>query len=576
MCTTSPTGKFVTFMKLLHRWSNCTSHKIRILQLIFKATMVQTSAAFKNWLKSSANMKLSSDAAVNRILHEGITNFGSLSDFDKKSIQYLPGICKNSIPQVAADRANNVAAEGAVNGANISSISVRRLITAVHAAEYYNSIDREMNPQNMHYENVLSNFKIEWESYSSLRTEDEPKVPKVNDKDHDRRIIRWSPIFTDCMASTYGARGPLSYVLRTASNVPAEVDDPLNASSYFGASGCLLDELEARLPHVGPIYKNDNATVYMKIEEAVRGTSVETTIKSFSRRKDGRGAFLALIANHAGETKYRSISKKRFNLLQNIKWNGRAYPLESHVSNHRQAHDDLNECSKHIQCAVPGPEQRVEYLIDSITCVDNTLQAAIGLVRANTNNMRSEFELAASSLIEVDPYRKSSRHASRTANVSSIDFGAGRGSTGVDLRWHSREAFIKLPKEHKDELSEWLRTDEGKKVKKEALSNKSNRDRKGNKRTGDDNSGGNWKKKFKKALKNDKGLKSIMSMMATEETNNQAFISALAASQLPPAPAAAAPPAPPAVAQDGAVISSVTNAFPATNLKLQSILKKKK
>ena len=99
----------------------------------------------------------------------------------------------------------------------------------------------------------------------------------------------------------------------------------------------------------------------------------------------------ALVANHAGDTKYRAISKKRMNLLQNIKWNDRSYPLVSHVSNHRQAVDDLNECSDHITVTVPDPVQRVEYLIDSITCSDNTLQATIGLIRLNTNNMRQDF-----------------------------------------------------------------------------------------------------------------------------------------------------------------------------------------
>ena len=57
----------------------------------------------------------------------------------------------------------------------------------------------------------------------------------------------------------------------------------------------------------------------MKVEKATRGTSVESTVKAFSRRKDGRGAFLALVANHAGDTKYRAILKKHTNLLQNIK-----------------------------------------------------------------------------------------------------------------------------------------------------------------------------------------------------------------------------------------------------------------
>ena len=189
--------------------------------------------------------------------------------------------------------------------------------------------------------------------------------------------------------------------------MPVEASDPLENNAYYGQSGSLHDELVARLSHTGAIYKNDNTSVYTKIEKAVRGTSIESTVQAFSRNKNGRAAFQALIANHAGDTKYRAIAKKRMNLLQNIKWNGRSYPLESHVSNHRQALDDMNECSTHITVAVPDPAQRVEYLIDSINCTDNTLQATIGLVRANTNDMRQDFEAAASALIELDPYRRS-------------------------------------------------------------------------------------------------------------------------------------------------------------------------
>ena len=423
--------------------------------------MAVTTQTFKAWLKSANNIKLSSDAAVLRVTHEGITNFVSLSDFDKTSIENLPRVCKNSIPAIEADPSNSISAETYVAGANVSLISVRRLITAVNAAKYYGSIARVMNPQNMAYSSVLAEFKIEYEAYLSIKDDDDAKVPKVNDKDNDRKIIRWSPIFKDCLSSSFGPRGPLIYVLREDPEVPDEVTDPLLPGFYYGESGSLIAELEARLSHSGSIFKNDNATVYMKIEEATRGTSVESTIKSFSRSKDGRGAFQALMSNHAGEVKHRSISKKRLNLLQNINWNGRAYALESHVSNHRQAHDDLLECSAHIQCAVPGPEQKVEYLIDSIACTDSTLQAAIGLIRANTNNMREDFEAAASSLIEVDPYRRTSRGSGRNADVSSIDFKAGRGSSGVDLRWHPKDEYFKLSQEQKNELASWLNSPEG-------------------------------------------------------------------------------------------------------------------
>ena len=60
----------------------------------------------------------------------------------------------------------------------------------------------------------------------------------------------------------------------------------------------------------------------MMVAKVVAGTSVESTIKLFSQRKYGQAAFLDLIANHAGDMKYRAFLKSRNNLLQNIKCNG--------------------------------------------------------------------------------------------------------------------------------------------------------------------------------------------------------------------------------------------------------------
>ena len=80
--------------------------------------------------------------------------------------------------------------------------------------------------------------------------------------------------------------------------------------------------------------------------------------------------------------------RKRINLLKNIKWNGRTYPLETHITNHRQAFDDIRECSKHITVPVTDQSQIFEYLIDSLACGNNMLQAAIGLVLSNINEMR--------------------------------------------------------------------------------------------------------------------------------------------------------------------------------------------
>ena len=140
-------------------------------------------------------------------------------------------------------------------------------------------------------------------------------------------------------------------------------------------------------------------------------------------------------------------------MLQTIKLTGNSYALETHVSNHRQAYDDLRECSTHITVPVPSDTQRVEYLIGRITSKDSTIQASIGLVRANTNNMRNDVEGAANIPIEIDPYCRSTSTNTRDANVSAIDFSYGRGNTGVDLRFHPKHNFLELPQDQKYEVT---------------------------------------------------------------------------------------------------------------------------
>ena len=121
--------------------------------------MVNTSREFRAWLKSNPNMKLSSDASVLRLTHEGITSLASLTDFDDKAIKYLPKVCKDDIAEILLDADNGIDAEPRVNGANISSISVQRLIVAADAARYYQAVGRTLTIANMHYINVLKQFR---------------------------------------------------------------------------------------------------------------------------------------------------------------------------------------------------------------------------------------------------------------------------------------------------------------------------------------------------------------------------------------------------------------------------------
>ena len=220
-------------------------------------------------------MKINSYAASLRLTHEVITKVVPLSDFDMSVIQHLQSICKKIIPDVDVDASNNTVAKAAVSGASMSSISVRMLITAVNADKNYVSIARTISPHIISYSSVLVTFKIEQEAYLSVKDKVDPKFPKINGRDKNRKIICWSPIFKDFLTSSRVSRGPLNCVLREDAAAPDETVDPLFTNCYHRESRRFISELESRLPHEVSICNNDNNTGYAKIEESARGLSVE-------------------------------------------------------------------------------------------------------------------------------------------------------------------------------------------------------------------------------------------------------------------------------------------------------------
>ena len=168
-------------------------------------------------------------------------------------------------------------------------------------------------------------------------------------------------------------------------------------------------------------------------------------------------------------------------------------------------------------------------------------------------------------------------------------FQRGGGSSGVDLRWHSRKQFAELTQYQKDELTEWLSSDAGKKSKKEffaakkaARKEKDSDSSKGKRKNEGEPGNAKWKKQLRKRMKTPKGLAAVMSFLAKEEESNAGLVAALTQAQasattatavttLPPAPTNPAPVAP-AAAQIGAL----SQAYPATNTKVTSILKNRK
>ena len=293
---------------------------------------------------------------------------------------------------IVSDVPNGIAAKNVIKGTNISTISIRRLVFATNAVKYYTAIGRTANLDNMHYVNVLGEFRTDYDAYVLLNKQSSPEVPLVSDKYTEKKIIKWVPLFEDAFSRIFRSNGPLVYIVRENSEVPDVEDYPLTANVYYVASGSMLGELINCLSRAGPIFCNDNKTVFIIISKAVDGMSVDLTIKFYPRRKYGLAEFLALRVNHAGDTKYQSIVKSRSNLTHHIKWNVRNYPLEQYVSNHRTAIDNLRGFDTHIGNAVSDTSHRLKLLLESITFQYNSLQAAMGNICADTYGLRSNLK----------------------------------------------------------------------------------------------------------------------------------------------------------------------------------------
>ena len=175
--------------------------------------IIVTNNKYRSWLKSAVNMKLSSDAYVLRITYEDLTNFHSFMDFDCNSIESLSKYCSKDIDRIIADVPNWIAAKNVVPGTNISKISIRLLFVATNAVKYYTAIVKTPDFDNFHYVSVLGGFKTDYDVYVLLKKQNSPEVPLVSDKDKEKKIIKWFPLFEDALSCTFRSKGPLVYIL---------------------------------------------------------------------------------------------------------------------------------------------------------------------------------------------------------------------------------------------------------------------------------------------------------------------------------------------------------------------------
>ena len=399
-------------------------------------------------------------ATVAQLAQEGITTVADLEEFDDTEFDQIIRNLRN--PPRIPDPANPgvLIAQGPFV---LSAKSLKRLKIASHAVRYYTSIDRDLTPGNMHYTNTLKNFELQWNSLCEKGDADQPDVPKIT---RNTKITRWSESFQDFLARSYGVRkAPLSYIIRENVNVDPVPPPLLHRRPHSDMHGSVEGELIARLDHTSPLYRDDNQQVYHLLEEATRSTVYSASLKPFQRMKDGRAAYLALIAQHAGDDKWEKELKEQESLMKSRVWKGNSnFSLERFIDQHRAAHISMQQCAEHVPFQLPDEHTRVRYLMDGIQCNDAELQAALAAIRMDTvgpNAKRNNFENAAAFLLPTCPVAKKrkSNNTNRTATISGVGAEAGTkagvGKTGVELRYYKKAEYKQLSEEQKVELKEW-------------------------------------------------------------------------------------------------------------------------
>ena len=148
-------------------------------------------------------------------------------------------------------------------------------------------------------------------------TDDIAKVTKTHSID---KALDTLPNF---LRSKLGVRGvALSYVIRDESTPPV-LEVLLANKPYADVSGSLMNELIVHTPHTGAGWDEDNATVFVLLQEMVRDFPMASSLKRHQRSRDERSGYLSLVQHNLGSAQWDRIILRAEEIQSTRVWNGK-------------------------------------------------------------------------------------------------------------------------------------------------------------------------------------------------------------------------------------------------------------
>jgi hypothetical protein len=283
---------------------------------------------------------------------------------------------------VAAGAAAVAAAPNHNLGVYVSTRAESNLMVACYIARHFHRTNRTLEA------NMIDQDRIERYEWFKQAEKDYKEPTELMKLAKVEKIQDFIDDFPDHLYKYNGQGGrPLSYIIRELADIPDEDDDPPFGDLDTEYTS-LRDEVAARASLAGDHYAIDNARVFQLLNDAiVAHPHVKAWIKDYQRRRNGRDAWLAFRTHYRGQSEMETIQVQAEQRLDTLRYHGEKarYNFETHVSNHRKAHNDILKAS-----GTPLQETvKVRKLTTSLMSTDlKTAKSTIAAIE----NLRTNFD----------------------------------------------------------------------------------------------------------------------------------------------------------------------------------------
>ena len=173
--------------------------------------MVLTAAQTTAFFESHDQMGILHETMV-QMQPERIQLVADLAGFEKQSLQQLADNLREPGGRIPDPNLN--AAPGAtipMPAFTYGAKSQKRLTVPCDLVRFYQTVGRDLTAANIQWNQVMSNFEIQWKALKDRKDEDDPDVPKITKA---LPIIKWTEAFQDFLNRVIGDRMiPLAYVI---------------------------------------------------------------------------------------------------------------------------------------------------------------------------------------------------------------------------------------------------------------------------------------------------------------------------------------------------------------------------